>query len=99
MPRRDKGLVGRPGDLEETRRTLAFTSDGRRFQLQGDWQHHEASAGTTKERVIGYACLDTELLGTAREQCDWANVDFVGYAWFKDDQLAAAKDLPFSRQC
>ena len=30
-PKRGKGFIGYPGDLDRTRHTLAFTSDGRRF--------------------------------------------------------------------
>ena len=63
--------------------------------MQGNWQAHEESVGTTKERIIGYACLELELLGAEREYCGWANTDFIGCSWFKDDQLAAPKDLPF----
>ena len=95
IPTRDKGFLGWLGDLEETRHTLAFIGDGRRFHLQGNWQAHEESIGANKERVIGYTCLDPELLGAEREHGDWANVDVIGYSWFKDDQFAATKDLPF----
>ena len=56
--------------------------------------HHEA-LGTTTERAIRYSCLDAELLGADAEKCDWANTEFIGYSWFKDDQFAATKDLPF----
>ena len=64
--------------------------------MQENWQVHEEALDTTKERVIGYSCLDPELLGTDAEKCDWANTEFIGYAWFKGDQFAATKDLHFS---
>ena len=95
MPRRNKEFIAWPGGLEETRHTLAFTSDGRRYHLQGNWQVHEESIDTTKERIIGYTRLELELLGTELAYCDWATMDFIGYSWIKHDQFAATKDLPF----
>ena len=94
IPIREKDFIGWPGDLGETRHALAFTCDGRRFHLQEDWQVHQESLDTTKERVIGYSYLGAELLGTLAEKCDWANTEFIGYSWFKDDQFAATIDLP-----
>ena len=61
------------------RHTLAFTSDRRRFHMQESWQVHQEALSTTKERVIGYSCLDAELLGADAEKCDWANTEFIGY--------------------
>ena len=95
VPIREKDFVGWPGDLEEVRHTLAFTSDGRRFHMQGNWQVHQEALGTTEERSIGYVCRGAELLGADAEKCDWANTELIGYSWFKDDQFAATKDLPF----
>ena len=94
IPTREKEFIGWPGGLGEMRHTLALTCDGRRSHLQEDWQVHQESLDTTKERVIGYSCLDAELLGTPAEKCDWANTEFIGYSWLKDDQFAATMDLP-----
>ena len=69
--------------------------DGKRFHLQEDWQVHHEALVTTKERVIGYPCLDAELLGAESERCDWANTEFIGHSWLKDDQFAATTELPF----
>ena len=63
--------------------------------MQENWQVHQEALDTAKERVIGYSCLDAELLGADAEKCDWANTEFIGYSWFKGDQFAATKDLPF----
>ena len=90
----DTDFIGWLGDLEEVRHTLAFTSDGGRLHVQGNWQTHEESIDTMEERVIGYTCLGLELLGTDGERCGWANTDFVGCSWLKDDQFAATKDPP-----
>ena len=68
---------------------------GEMCRVQGAWQVREEPIGAAKERAIGYACLEPGLLGAEREYCDWANTDLIGYSWFKDDQFAAPKDLPF----
>jgi hypothetical protein len=94
-PTKGEDFVGWPGGLEDTRHTLASTSDGGRFHLQESWLVRQESLGTTKERAIGYTCLDHELLGTDAGKCDWANTEFIGYSWFKDDVFAATVDLPF----
>ena len=52
IPTREKDFVGWPGDLEETRHTLAFTRDGGRFRLQENWQVHQEAFDTKKERVM-----------------------------------------------
>ena len=62
--------------------------------MQENWQMHEESIDP-HDRVIGYTCLGPELIRTEREYCDWASADVIGYSWFKDDQFAATKDLPF----
>ena len=52
LPRRNKGFIAWPGGLEETRHTLAFIGDGRRFHMQENWQAHEESIDTTKESWV-----------------------------------------------
>ena len=63
--------------------------------MQETWQAHQDSIDTTTDRIVGYTCVGAELVGAEREYCDWANAEFIGYSWFKDDQFAATKDLPF----
>ena len=57
IPTREKDFVGWPGGLEEVRHTLAFTTDGRRFHMQENWQIHQEAVDTTKERVIWVVLL------------------------------------------
>jgi hypothetical protein len=80
-------FVGFLGDLEDCRRTLAFTNDGRIYLLEDAWRKHEEAV----ERIIRVVCQDGNLDPLA---FDVDNTEFIGYSWFRDEQYAGTEEIP-----
>ena len=72
-------FVGFPGDLDDTRRTLAFTNDGRVYLFEDARREQEQGA----DRTVRITCED----GSRNPiSIDFDKMEIVGYSWFRDEQ-------------
>ena len=89
IPQREH-FVGFPGDLGDTRRTLAFTNNGRIYLFEDSWREHEKGG----DRTIRVVCEDGD---PGPIDLDFSKLQFVGYSWFRDEQYAGTDFVPYFR--
>ena len=76
------------GELDDSRRTRAFTKHGNVHLLEDAWRQH----GKGAERIMRIACQDKNVDPLA---FDVENTKCVGYSWSRDEQYAGTEDIPY----